>query len=129
MSRLKGVSTIVATAILLSITIAGAVLVYNLVTSYLNSIGGGKLIVHNAYYINATKTLYVTVENVGGREARITAVRIIDLNNAETTLNITASVPSGEARTISVANVTSTPRYIMIFYNNVVTEPIAVRVI
>ena len=126
---MKGVSTIVATAILLSITIAGAVLIYNLVTSYLNSIGEGKLIVHNAYYINATKTLYVTVENVGDREARITAVRIIDLNNVETTLSITASVPSGEARTINITNVSSTPRYIMIFYNNVVTEPIAVRVI
>jgi FlaG/FlaF family flagellin (archaellin) len=128
-SGLKGVSTIVATAVLLSITIAGAVLIYNVVASYLNSIGEGKLIVHNAYYINATKTLYVTVENVGGREARITAVRIIDLNNAETTFSTTASVPSGGARTINITNVTSTPRYIMILYNNVVTEPIAVRVI
>jgi hypothetical protein len=128
-SGLKGVSTIVATAVLLSITIAGAVLIYNVVASYLNSIGEGKLIVHNAYYISATKTLYVTVENVGGREAKITAVRIIDLNNVETTFSITASIPSGEARTISVANVTSTPRYIIILYNNVVTEPIAVRVI
>jgi hypothetical protein len=128
-SGLKGVSTIVATAVLLSITIAGAVLIYNVVASYLNSIGEGKLIVHNAYYISATKALYVTVENVGGREARITAVRIIDLNNVETTFSITASVPSGEATTIPV-NVTSTPRYIIIIYNNnVATEPIAVRVI
>jgi hypothetical protein len=128
-SGLKGVSTIVATAILLSITIAGSVLIYNLVASYLNYIGEGKLIVHNAYYINATKTLYVTVENVGAREARITAIRIIDLNNVETAFSITASVPSGEARTVSIANVTSTPRYIIILYNNVATEPIAVRVI
>ncbi|MFZ8783165.1 MAG: archaellin/type IV pilin N-terminal domain-containing protein [Desulfurococcaceae archaeon] len=129
---MKGVSGIVASAILLALTIAGGLLLYAYVSRYLAvSIQSGELVIENAYYLKPVGRLEVTVRNIGMSAASIEKIEVI-LENAES-LYIDQSVilTPGETKTISVNIDTATrPIYVVIQYDRERrTEPIPVRVI
>ncbi|MEM4661859.1 MAG: archaellin/type IV pilin N-terminal domain-containing protein [Desulfurococcaceae archaeon] len=130
---MKGISGIVATAILLALTIAGGVLMYTYVTSYLNTaVDTGKIVVENAYYITSLKRLTIEVRNVGTREVKVNGVDMILSGTARSdTRNITPplSISPGEARQIVLYDVNEAPQYVIIVYGNgSMTEPVPVRV-
>ncbi|MEM0000758.1 MAG: archaellin/type IV pilin N-terminal domain-containing protein [Desulfurococcaceae archaeon] len=130
---MKGISGIVATAILLALTIAGGVLMYTYVTSYLNTaVDTGKIVVENAYYITSLKRLTIEVRNVGTREVKVNGVDMILSGTARSdTRNITPplSISPGEARQIVLYDVNEAPQYVIIVYgNSSMTEPVPVRV-
>jgi flagellin-like protein len=131
---MKGVSGIVATAILLSITIAGGVLLYVYVSRYLSNVtSSSEIAVTNAYYISASQQLYVTVKNVGMSTTNISGFTIILVNgtSSEISLSQSRSVnPGSEVTIVVVVNETSTPKYVIVKYDgDRATEPYPVRVI
>ena len=129
---MKGVSGIVATAILLSITIAGGVLLYVYVSRYLSNVtSSSEIAITNAYYISASQQLYVTIKNVGMSATNISGFTIILMNgtSSEISLSQSRSVNPGSEVTI-VVNATSTPKYVIVKYDeDRATEPYPVRVI
>lgn len=130
---MKGVSGIVATAILLALTIAGSVIIYGYVTSYLNTMmQDSKLIIENAYYLSAARKLIVEVRNIGSQPATVHSIVLIDTNGNSTPFNETAIISPGERKTLEIhvnSNVTILPQFVFVKYNNnVSTEPIRVRV-
>ncbi|MGC8982641.1 MAG: archaellin/type IV pilin N-terminal domain-containing protein [Desulfurococcaceae archaeon] len=131
---MKGVSGIVATAILLSITIAGGVLLYVYVSRYLSNVtSSSEIAVTNAYYISASQQLYVTVKNIGMSATNISGFTIILMNgtSSEISLSQSRSVnPGSEVTIVVVVNETSTPKYVIVKYDgDRATEPYPVRVI
>jgi archaeal flagellin N-terminal-like domain len=133
---MKGVSGIVSTAILLALTIAGGVLIYTYVTRYLNTIAeNGKLVIENAYYLSSTKNLAIEVRNVGTREVSVNRVNVITESGKSYSYNISNTQPlitifPGDLRSIEITlDTTELPRYVIVIYNNISTEPATVRVI
>lgn len=133
--HVKGISGIIATAILLALTIAGGVLIYTYVTSYLNTaIDTGKVVVENAYYVTSLKRLTVEVRNVGTREVKINGVDIIfpersSTNNDTRSVSPPIVISPGETRQIVLHDVNEAPQYVIVLYgNNSTVEPIPVRV-
>lgn len=130
---LEGVSGIIATAIMLSLTIAGGVIIYAFVTSYLNNISQeGKLIIENAYYITALRTLVIEVRNIGSGDARLTEAIIIyqgDIASSITPPQVI--IPPGTRRTLEIQldQTTSVPRLVALRYNNGdLTDPFTIRI-
>ncbi|MEM0004568.1 MAG: archaellin/type IV pilin N-terminal domain-containing protein [Desulfurococcaceae archaeon] len=133
---MKGVSGIVATAILLALTIAGGVLIYTYVTRYLNTVAdNGKLVIENAYYLSSTRNLTIELRNVGTREVSINRVNVFTESGKSYSYNITINQSSitvfpGELKSVEITlNTTELPRYVIVVYNNVSTEPVTVRII
>ena len=132
---MKGVSGIVATAILLSITIAGGVLLYVYVSRYLSNVtSSSEIAITNAYYISASQQLYVTVKNVGMSDANISGFTIILVNgtSSEISLSQSRSVNPGSEVTIvvDIVNATSAPKYVIVKYDgDRATEPYPVRIV
>jgi len=133
---MKGVSGIVATAILLALTIAGGVLIYTYVTRYLNTVAdNGKLVIENAYYLSSTHNLTIELRNVGTREVSINRVNVVTESGKSYSYNITINQSSitvfpGELKSVEITlNTTELPRYVIVVYNNVSTEPVTVRII
>jgi len=133
---MKGVSGIVATAILLALTIAGGVLIYTYVTRYLNTVAdNGKLVIENAYYLSSTHNLTIELRNVGTREVSINRVNVVTESGKSYSYNITIDQSSitvfpGELKSVEITlNTTELPRYVIVVYNNVSTEPVTVRII
>jgi flagellin-like protein len=133
---MKGVSGIVATAILLALTIAGGVLIYTYVTRYLNTVAdNGKLVIENAYYLSSTRNLTIELRNVGTREVSINRVNVVTESGKSYSYNITINQSSitvfpGELKSVEITlNTTELPRYVIVVYNNVSTEPVTVRII
>ncbi|MEM0368584.1 MAG: archaellin/type IV pilin N-terminal domain-containing protein [Desulfurococcaceae archaeon] len=134
---MKGVSGIVATAILLALTVAGGVLIYTYVTRYLNTVSdNGKLVVENAYYLNSIKRLTMELRNIGTRDITVNNIEVVTttgknylLSNSNTTQLPTTILP-GELKSIEITwNITELPRYIVVKYNDISTEPVTVRII
>lgn len=127
---MKAVSGIVATAILLSLTIAGGVLLYTYITRYLNAaIESGNLVVERAYYIKALQRLDVEVRNIGTGDVEVNGVEIIS-SNKSTVINKTLIMHPGSSITISIENVTETPIYVIVKYGKgSTTEPVSVKTI
>jgi len=133
---MKGVSGIVATAILLALTIAGGVLIYTYVTRYLNTVAdNGKLVIENAYYLSSTHNLIIELRNVGTREVSVNRVNVVTESGESYSYNITIDQSSitvfpGELKSVEIKlNTTELPRYVIVVYNNVSTEPVTVRII
>jgi flagellin-like protein len=132
---MKGVSGIVATAILLALTIAGGVLIYTYVTRYLNTVAdNGKLVIENAYYLSSTHNLTIELRNVGTREVSINRVNVVTESGKSYSYNITIdqsiTVFPGELKSVEITlNTTELPRYVIVVYNDVSTEPVTVRII
>jgi len=132
---MKGISGIVATAILLALTVAGSVLLYGYVMGYLNTaIESGKLVVENAYYLRNLGKLVVEVRNIGMREAIIDYVEVLMSNGISSTHDQTLVVPPGETRQIPIVLSNSgdqqaIPQYVIIAYNkSATTEPTPVKI-
>jgi archaeal flagellin N-terminal-like domain len=128
----KGISSIVATALLLAMTIAGGVLLYTFATKYLANAGSGRIIIHEAYYISSTGSLRVTVENIGSNEVNATGVEVIYSNGDSTNQAINTPVKPGEVKTISISLSTGVqPLYVIVKYDNdkAYTEPFEVRIL
>lgn len=129
---MEGVSGIVATAIMLSLTIAGGVVIYAFVTTYLNNLAQeGKLTIENAYYISALKKLIIEVRNIGSGDARLNEIIII--YQGDNTGNIpspVSTIPPGARRTIELdLNQTILPKSVILRYNNGdLTDPYTVRI-
>lgn len=132
MSAVKGVSGIVASAILLALTIAGGLLLYAYVSRYLAvSIQSGELVIENAYYLKPVGRLEVTVRNIGMSAASIEKIEVILENGESLYIDQSAILTPGETKTISVNIDTATrPIYVVTQYDRERrTEPIPVRVI
>ncbi|MEM1879400.1 MAG: hypothetical protein QXE28_00390, partial [Desulfurococcaceae archaeon] len=100
---MKGVSGIVATGILLALTIAGGVLLYSYITRYLTVFtNSADIVITNAYYIKSLNKLYVTVRNVGLTPTTVTGVEVILVNRSISASNQTYDIPAGGERTIEV---------------------------
>jgi len=128
----KGISSIVATALLLAMTIAGGVLLYTFATKYLANAGSGRIIIHEAYYISSTGSLRVTVENIGSNEVNVTGVEIVYSNGSSISQAINTPVKPGEVKTISIPLGTGVqPLYVIVKYDNdkAHTEPFEVRIL
>ncbi|MEM4717801.1 MAG: hypothetical protein QXE81_03460 [Desulfurococcaceae archaeon] len=130
---MNGISGIVATAILLALTIAGGVIIYGYVTSYLNTmIQDSKLIVENAYYLSVAKKLIIEARNIGSQPVSIESIMLINVNGNSSYFNKTAIVNPGERITLEINidnDVIDLPQFVLVKYNsNVSTEPIRIRV-
>jgi flagellin-like protein len=128
----KGISSIVATALLLAMTIAGGVLLYTFATKYLANAGSGRIIIHEAYYISSTGSLRVTVENIGSNEVNVTGVEVVYSNGSSISQAINTPVKPGEVKTISISLSTGVqPLYVIVKYDNdkAHTEPFEVRIL
>ncbi len=129
---MKGVSGIVATAILLALTIAGGLLLYTYVSRYLVlSTQSGELVVESAYYLTTLKRLEVTVRNIGMTPVNLTGAVVICENSALCkNLTLSVTIPPGKAQSIPIENISDKPQYVIIeFDKERKTEPAVVRVL
>lgn len=130
---MKGVSGIIATAIMLAITIMGGVIMYTYVTRYLdNFTSSAEIVITNAYYIRTLGRLTINVKNVGMSHALIDGVEIIFNANSTTSRDISISIPPGGERTITIdLNVEELPLYVVVKFSNKnrLTDPYPVRIL
>lgn len=131
--RMKGVSGIVATAIMLALTIVGGVLMYTYVTRYLdNFTNSAEVVVTNAYYIRTLGRLTINMKNVGMSPATVDEVEIILSNDTSTRYAVSISIPPGGERTVTInLFAEELPLYIVIKFSNGsrLTDPYPVRVV
>lgn len=126
---LKGVSGIVASAILLSLTIAGGVLLYTYVTRYLNTvIDEGNVVVERSYYVKSMNRLSIDVKNIGIGETEIKSIEVLYSDSSEIYSENTKLGPGSSITIVKYVN--KTPLYVVIRYGkNLATDPVPVRVI
>lgn len=129
---MEGVSGIVATSILLALTIAGGLLLYAYISRYLtSSIQSSEVVIDSAYYLTPLRRLEVTVRNIGMNTANITSIEVIFANGSSIPSSISENtmISPGETRTISITNI-DRPLYVIVYFDNTrKTEPAVVRII
>jgi len=127
----KAISSIVATALILVMTIVGGVLLYTYAMGYLNTLNTGRIIVHDAYYLKTASRIYINVENIGVGEVEIKRVEIVDVNgNIVVNTTINTILQPGESRIIQVNWTQPTlPKYIIVVYDKGSTDPVKIRVL
>jgi flagellin-like protein len=129
---MEGVSGIVATSILLALTIAGGLLLYAYISRYLtSSIQSSEVVIDSAYYLTPLRRLEVTVRNIGMNTANITSIEVIFANGSSIPSSISGNtmISPGETRTISITNI-DRPLYVIVYFDNTrKTEPAVVRII
>ena len=129
---MEGVSGIVATSILLALTIAGGLLLYAYISRYLtSSIQSSEVVIDSAYYLTPLRRLEVTVRNIGMNTANITSIEVIFANSSSIISPISGNtmISPGETRTISITNI-DRPLYVIVYFDNTrKTEPAVVRII
>lgn len=78
MPRMRAISPLVATAILLAATIAVGYLIYNYVSASTGAIANKPqlLITANADYVGSTAYVEIDIKNVGAAAAKITQIKI-----------------------------------------------------
>ncbi len=133
---MRAISPLVATAILLIITVAGGVMLYNYMFNALSSPQDySSLAVSSATMLVDNGTMYVNIKatNVGTREAIIKYVIILPEN---ITIKTSQIVGPGETKgftlVYTIANRTiNTERahYVIVGYDDQETEPIRMRVL
>jgi len=129
----KAVSTLVATAILLVITVAGGIIIYNYVMSALSaakqysslSIASAKMVVlENSTVVN------IRVTNIGTAPARVNSIKLMPL---EKTVNIDVVIEPGATKSINVyldeKLDASTKYFVIVCYDGGETEPYKVEVV
>lgn len=130
---MKGVSGIVATAIMLALTIVGGVLMYTYVARYLdNFTNSAEVVVTNAYYVRTLGRLTINVKNVGMSSAIVNGVEVILSNNTSVYHAITLSLPPGGEQTITISLTgAELPVYVIVRFSNGnrLTDPYPVRTI
>jgi len=129
----KAVSTLVATAILLVITVAGGIIIYNYVMnalsaakqySSLSMVSARMVVLENSTVVN------IKVTNIGTAPAKITSIKLMPL---EITVKVDAVVEPGTTKSINVylnekLN-TSTAYFVIVCYDGGETEPYKVEVV
>ncbi|MEM0345954.1 MAG: hypothetical protein QW650_08335 [Thermofilum sp.] len=124
---MKAVSSLVATTLLLALTIAGGVMLYNYVYGYLSggARSGSVEIVYAALYDHGqTLELYAEVLNTGLRNAKIEKIALIQDGAVvyESTVNA-AAIPPGGKTSIAVSGVPASavnpgkPLYVRVYYD------------
>jgi hypothetical protein len=122
----KAVSGLVATALLLALTIAGGVLLYNYVYGFLAGGGssGGVEVVYAALYDHGpVKELYAEVFNTGLRTVRVEKVVLIQNGSTVVEASVNGvSIPAGGKTAIVVGNITASvsnalPLYLRIYFD------------
>lgn len=132
---MKGISGIIASAMLIAMTVAAGVLLYMYVNGYMQSAtSSSNVVVTNAYYIKAVDRLTIDVKNIGLSTATINRIEIILSNNTSINTNISITIPPGGEKSISLnPNLSSTntvPLYVVVVLDNgKYSEPTPVRVI
>lgn len=128
---MNAISSIVATALVLVMTIVGGVLLYTYAMGYLNTLNTGRIIVHDAYYLKTAGRICINVENIGVGEVEIKSVEIVDVNGSivvNTTVN--TILQPGESRIIQVNwTQTTLPKYIVVVYDKGSTDPVKIRIL
>ncbi|MEM4579091.1 MAG: hypothetical protein QXF92_01930, partial [Thermosphaera sp.] len=124
---MKAVSSLVATALLLALTIAGGIMLYNYVYSYLSggARSGGVEIVYAALYdYGSTRELYAEVLNTGLKPVKIDRVVLVQNGSVIYSVQVdSAVIPPGGKTSIAVGNITLTsidpakPLYVRVYYD------------
>ncbi|MEM0379755.1 MAG: hypothetical protein QXX35_01560 [Desulfurococcaceae archaeon] len=130
---MKGISPLVATAILLVVTIAGGVLIYNYVINSLSSaehfaslniVSSKMLVLENSTIVN------IRVSNIGTKTAIVEKITILPVNLSR---NINIEVEPGVTKSINIVFDQvfnpSSKYYVIIVYDQGETEPYPVSLI
>jgi len=130
---MKAISPLVATALLLIITVAGGVIIYNYMINTLKAPQeyAALSVVSAQMLVDGTTTVVnVKVTNIGTATAQITEVEILPDGINQT---ISETIDPGTTKSFNVvidqALDTTTPHYLVIVYNNGETEPVPIQVI
>lgn len=124
---MKAVSSLVATALLLALTIAGGIILYDYVYGYLSGgvRSGSVEIVYAALYdYGSTRELYAEVLNTGLKPVKIDRIVLIQDGSVvyDAQVNATA-IPPGGKTSMAVGNVTLSkidpgkPLYVRVYYD------------
>jgi len=130
----RGVSTLVATAILLVITVAGSIIIYNYVMnalsatkqySSLSMVSAKMIVLENSTVVN------IKVTNIGTAPAKINSIKLMPL---EKTINIdNVVIEPGATKSINVylneKLDTKTTYFVILCYDGGETEPYKVEVV
>ncbi len=130
---MKAISPLVASALLLIITVAGGVIIYNYMVNTLKAPQeyAALSVVSAQMLVDGTTTVVnVKVTNIGTATAQITEVKILPDGINQT---ISETIDPGTTKSFNVvidqALDTTTPHYLVIVYNNGETEPVPIQVI
>lgn len=108
---MKGIDGLVAAAILLMITVAGGLLIYNYIMNYLSlpqQYANLKIVSAKIIVAGNTSTLSLEVSNIGNIPVNITSVRVYTSSGSYTISGVNAQVPAGATTTININNSTIT---------------------
>ena len=130
---MKAISPLVATALLLIITVAGGVIIYNYMVNTLKAPReyAALSVVSAQMLVDGTTTVVnVKVTNIGTATAQITEVEILPDGINQT---ISETIDPGTTKSFNVvldqALNTTVTHYLVIVYNNGETEPVPIQVI
>ncbi|MGC9011346.1 hypothetical protein [Thermogladius sp.] len=101
---MKGVEGLVAAALLLVITVAGGLLIYNYVMNYLSlpqQYASLKVVSAKIVVLNSTSMLTLQVSNLGNIPANITGVTVYT-SGSTYSVSLSNHVPAGSTITINV---------------------------
>ena len=132
---MKAISPLVATALLLIITVAGGVIIYNYMVNTLKAPReyAALSVVSTQMLVDVDKNetiVNVKVTNIGTATAQITGVKILPdgINQV-----ISETIDPGTTKSFNVvldqALNTTVTHYLVIVYNNGETEPVPIQVI
>lgn len=102
---MKGLSSIVATAILLAITITGSLLIYSYVNRYLKGSASEDVIIEEAVlyrYTNTSGELYVTIFNPGLKDTQVSKVEILSNGQVVSSTNVDVVVKAGSRARVAI---------------------------
>lgn len=102
---MRGLSSIVATAILLAITITGSLLIYSYVNRYLRGSASEDVIVEEAVlyrYSNSSGELYVTIFNPGLRDAQVSKVEVLSNGQVVSSTSVDVVVKAGSRTRVAI---------------------------
>lgn len=127
---MKGLNNVIATALLLAITIAGALMIYSYTSSYLSNAASGEVVVESAElykYSNGAAELYITLFNVGARESRVTRVELLSDGAVIGAYNVSAVVPAGSRVKLNPialsGQVAAGELYVRVVYDGAYSKP------
>ncbi|ABN70081.1 hypothetical protein Smar_0982 [Staphylothermus marinus F1] len=130
---MNAISPLIAAALLLIITVAGGVIIYNYVMNTLQApqqfasitVLSAKMLVDNGQTI-----LNIKATNIGTTSAKITGVRILPDNlSVNTDVTIEPGVTKSINLYINQTLDTTTNHYVIIEYDNGETEPVMINII
>ncbi|MCD6195274.1 MAG: hypothetical protein J7J82_00605 [Staphylothermus sp.] len=129
---MKAISPLVASALLLIITVAGGVIIYNYMINTLKAPQeyAALSVVSAQMLVDGTTVVNVKVTNIGTAAAQITEVKILpDGINQPVSETIDPGTTKSFNVVIDQALDTTASHYLVIVYNNGETEPVPIQVI